>query len=124
MQQPLRIKSSATGTHLMYVVFTLFLICFTSADLMSQLKFAIAGLTHDHVNGILQKYASKQVLITGIAESDKNLIARYKQRFRIPDSLFFDNLAALLKKEEPDAVMAFNAISEHIDVVRACAPSG
>jgi predicted dehydrogenase len=124
MQQPARIRPSCTGRHLIYITFTLFLTCFTTPDLMSQLKFAIAGLTHDHVNGILQKYAGKQVLITGIAESDKNLIARYKQRFRIPDSLFFDDLAALLKKEKPDAVMAFNAISEHIDVVRACAPSG
>jgi predicted dehydrogenase len=107
-----------------YIVFALLLTCFTSSNLMSQLKFAIAGLSHDHVSGILQKYANGQVIITGIAESDKNLVARYKQRYRIPDALFFDNLAALLKKEKPDAVMAFNAISEHIDVVRACAPYG
>jgi predicted dehydrogenase len=93
-------------------------------SLMSQVTFAIAGLTHDHVNGILQKYRSGQVNIVGIAEADKNLVARYRQRFNIPDSLFYDDLPSLLKKEKPHAVMAFNAISEHLAVVRACAPLG
>jgi predicted dehydrogenase len=91
---------------------------------MSQVTFAIAGLSHDHVNGILQKYRNREVNIVGISEADKNLVARYKQRFTIPDSLFYDDLPSLLKKEKPNAVMAFNAISEHVEVVRACAPLG
>src|SRR5687768_17019139 len=93
----------------------LLLITITSFNsLMSQVTFAIAGLTHDHVNGILQQYKNRQVNIIGIAESDKKLVARYSQRFSIPDSLIYDDLSSLLEKEKPDAVMAFNAISEHL----------
>ncbi|MCH5720510.1 Gfo/Idh/MocA family protein [Niabella hibiscisoli] len=40
----------------------------------------------------------------------------------IPDSLFYDDLKTLLHNKKPEVVMAFNAISEHIDVVRVCAP--
>src|SRR5688500_14902278 len=107
------------------IICVLFLIMITSFNsLMSQVTFAIAGLTHDHVSGILQQYKNRQVNIIGIAEGDKNLVARYARRFSIPDSLFYNDLPSLLKKEKPDAVMAFNAISEHLDVVRACAPLG
>ena len=93
-------------------------------DLMCQLKIGIAGLTHDHVHGMLNKYRNGQVNVVGISEADKQLVARYKQQYRLPDSIFYDDLAELLRKEKPDAVMAFNAISEHLSVVKDCAPAG
>lgn len=88
----------------------------------SPLKVALAGLTHDHVGGVLQKARDGAVSIIGIAESNLELVERYKNRYHLPDSIFFKDLVSLLKNRKPDAVMAFNAISEHAAVVEICAP--
>jgi predicted dehydrogenase len=89
-----------------------------------KLKVAVAGLTHDHVHQVMQAYTKNEVIITGIAESDQNLVQRYKQQYKIPDSLFFQNLPAAIGHQRPDVVLAYNAISEHIQVVETAAPLG
>ena len=88
------------------------------------LKVGVAGLSHDHVHGILQQHKRGEVILAGIAEADAKLIERYKKTYQLPDSLFFKNLATLLEHVKPDAVLAYNAISEHLAVVEACAPKG
>lgn len=88
------------------------------------LKVGVAGLSHDHAYGLMRQYKEGKVFIIGIAEPDAQLAARYKKRFQLPDSIFYPSLTAMLGKIKPDAVLAYNAISEHIDVVEACAPKG
>ena len=88
------------------------------------LKVGVVGLTHDHAHSIMQQYKKGEVIILGIAESNIELIARYKKQYQVPDSLFFKSMADMLAHIKPDAVLAYNAISEHIDVVEACAPKG
>jgi predicted dehydrogenase len=88
------------------------------------LHVAVAGLAHDHVHGILNQYKKGEVIITGIAEKDEQLVRRYKTTYQLPDSLFYKDLESLLKHEKPEAVLAYNAISEHIGVVEICAPKG
>jgi predicted dehydrogenase len=100
-----------------------FLLAFTHNS-MSQniLRVAIAGLAHDHVHGILSQYKKGEVVITGIAEGDEQLVNRYKKTYQLPDSLFYRNLKLLLEHGKPDVVLAYTAINEHIDVVEICAP--
>ncbi len=86
------------------------------------IAIALAGLSHDHVNGVLQQYKSGKVKIIGIAEKDDELISRIRSRYTLPDSVFFKDLPTLLKHVHPAAVLAFNPISEHLAVVEACAP--
>lgn len=88
------------------------------------LKVGVVGLSHDHVNGLMQQYKRGDVIIAGIAEPDEQLTDRYKKKFRLPDSIFFKNLTDLLKHRRPDVVLAYNAISEHLNVVELCAPKG
>ncbi|MEO6719425.1 MAG: Gfo/Idh/MocA family oxidoreductase [Ferruginibacter sp.] len=88
------------------------------------LKVAVAGLTHDHVNGLLGQYKRGEVLIVGIAETDQQLIDRHKKKSELPDSIFFKSLTDLLKHVKPDVVLAYNATSEHLGVVEICAPMG
>src|SRR3954469_7598688 len=88
------------------------------------LRVGVAGLTHDHVHNIMNQFKRGEVIIAGIAEADPQLVARYKQRYQLPDSLFYKDLATLLAHTRPDAVLAYNAISEHLDVVELCAPKG
>lgn len=90
----------------------------------AQIKVGVAGLSHDHVHLLMHQYQKGQVIITGIAEADAQLIARYKKSYHLPDSLFYPNLTAMLAKTHPDAVLGYNPVAEHIDVVEACAPKG
>jgi predicted dehydrogenase len=88
------------------------------------LRVGVAGLTHDHVHNIMHQFKSGEVIIAGIAESDPQLIARYKKSYNLPDSLFYKDLPSLIAHTHPDAVLAYNAISEHLGVVEICAPKG
>lgn len=105
-----------------------FILCFLviscAVKAQQKLNVAIAGLTHDHVYLIINSYQKAEVNIIGIAESNPELVKRFKNRYKIPDSLFYKNLPGLLKKKKPDVVLAYNAISEHLAVVEAAAPLG
>ena len=92
--------------------------------LLSSLKLGIAGLSHDHVHNILNEYKAGKVIIVGIAEADKQLRARYQAQYSLPDSLFFDDLKKMATTKKPDAVLGFNPVAKHIDVVETCAPLG
>jgi len=94
------------------------------ANAQTRLNVAIAGLSHDHVYLIMNSYQKGEVNIVGIAERDTQLVARFKKRYQIPARLFYNDLPGLLKKEKPDAVLAYNPISEHLAVVEAAAPLG
>lgn len=100
----------------------LLLISTVAAPAQNLLKVGVAGLTHDHVHNIMNQFKRGEVIIAGIAESDQQLIQRYKQRYQLPDSLFYPSLSAMLEHIHPDAVLAYNAISEHLGVVELCAP--
>jgi predicted dehydrogenase len=88
------------------------------------LRVAIAGLSHDHVHGILNQYKKGEVILAGIAEGDEQLVQRYKKTYQLEDTLFYKDLESLLAHVKPDAVLAYTPISEHIRVVEICAPRG
>jgi len=88
------------------------------------LRVGIAGLSHDHVNGIMHQYKNGEVIIAGIAEADDNLVQRFKKTYQLPDSLFYKTITDMLSHIKPDAVLAYNAIADHLSVVEACAPKG
>lgn len=104
--------------------FIAFFIFTASSKAQTKLNVAIAGLNHDHIYLIMSSYQKGEVNIAGIAESNPDLIERFKKRYKLADSLFFPNLPALLQKRKVDAVLAYNAISDHLAVVEAAAPLG
>ncbi|HVI47257.1 MAG TPA: Gfo/Idh/MocA family oxidoreductase [Chitinophaga sp.] len=112
--------------HLSYPLVTLFvfLFCIHQAVAQPLLRVGVAGLSHDHVHNVMHQYKNGQVMIVGIAEADTKLVQRYKRSYQLPDSLFYPSLTALLRHVHPDAVLAYNAINEHLSVVEACAPEG
>jgi predicted dehydrogenase len=105
-------------------LFFLLLLTAAAANAQKILHVGVAGLTHDHVHNIMNQFKRGEVVIAGIAESDPQLVQRYKQRYQLPDSLFYTSLSAMLEHIHPDAVLAYNAISEHLGVVELCAPKG
>jgi len=88
------------------------------------LKIDVAGLTHDHAYGLMQQYKNNEVVILGIAEANDELVQRYKNLYHLPDSIFYRSIADMLDHTKPDAVLAYNAIVDHLPVVEACAPRG
>jgi predicted dehydrogenase len=101
-----------------------FLVLCTSNGYAQPLKVGVAGLNHDHAYGLMQQYKKGEVIIVGIAEPDAQLAERYKKRYQLPDSLFYKTVKDMLLHIHPDAVLAYNAIADHITVVEACAPKG
>jgi predicted dehydrogenase len=88
------------------------------------LRLAIAGLTHDHVRGVLSKRQRGDVEIVGIYEPDQALSARYAKEYGLDPGLFFTDLGGMLDRVKPQAVAAFGSIFEHLSVVEAAAPRG
>ena len=86
------------------------------------IRVVVAGLTHNHIHGILSQYNKGLVDIVGIAEPDRQLQEKYSKLYKLPDSLFFTDLGKLVKLKKPDAVLAYNAVGLHLDVVEICAP--
>ena len=89
-----------------------------------KLKVCVAGLNHDHIYGILNAQKNGQVEIIGIAEPNHELWTKYGKMFNLPGDLFFDDLKTMLKSKKPDAVLGYNAVAEHVQVVEICAPLG
>src|SRR5665213_997755 len=102
----------------------LLLSCVVLAFAQQPLRVGVAGLNHDHVFGLLENYKKGKVIILGIAEGDQDLVNRYKKKYNLPDSLFYKDVPSMLEHIKPDAVLAYNAISDHLAVVEACAPKG
>lgn len=88
------------------------------------LSVGVVGLSHDHAHGIMNQYKKGEVKLVGIVEEDTKLIDRYTKRYQLDKSLFYKTLEDLLSKTKPDAVLAYNAIADHLAVVEICAPKG
>ena len=106
------------------IIILLMSVISTSVHAQQKLRIVVAGLTHDHVHGILNQYNKGLVNIVGIAESDKKLRKKYGSLYHVPDSLFFDDLSKLVKAKTPDAVLAYNEVGKHLEIVEICAPLG
>jgi predicted dehydrogenase len=85
-------------------------------------RVGIAGLTHAHVHGILDRADDGDIEITGIAEPNRALAERFLKQHNLPMSLYYSSLNEMLDKTKPEAVTAFNSTFEHLAVVQACAP--
>jgi predicted dehydrogenase len=84
-----------------------------------KLRVVIAGLSHDHVNRILEKGRTGEIVILGVVEPDKALCAKKKADYQIPDSVFYGSLSSALTKHHPDLVMVFNSSVEHLPAIEA-----
>jgi predicted dehydrogenase len=105
-----------------YLLVICFLISYHFSYGGEKLKVVLAGLTHDHVNAILNKYDNGQIDVIGIAESDLQLCDKKKKDYQLPGSIFFKDLKTALQKKHPDLVMVYDAPSEHLGIVEICMP--
>ena len=84
----------------------------------------IARLTHGHVGWLLNREERGDIEIVGIYEPDSDVVQHYEKRLgRLPAPVYSE-LDTMLDTCQPQAVTAFGAIVEHLEVVQACAPKG
>lgn len=87
-------------------------------------SIAIARLTHGHVDWILGRPDQGDIRISGIYEPDRALVERHAGRFGFNQDLAHAALGEMLDRVQPEAVVAFGSIAEHLAVVEAAAPRG
>lgn len=100
----------------------LFLLFTTLTFAQEKLNVVVVGLSHDHAHVIMNEFKEGKVNISGIVELDQDLIKRYGESYNLADSLFYGDLKTALAQLKPDAVLAYNPISEHIDIARIALP--
>ncbi len=86
------------------------------------LRLGIIGLSHDHVHAVFQNRSNPDIEVVGIAESDTALVTRYVNQYHLDRKIIFGSTEELISKTKPEAVSVFSSISDHIKVVRMCAP--
>ncbi|MBS7564151.1 Gfo/Idh/MocA family oxidoreductase [Mucilaginibacter sp. Bleaf8] len=97
-------------------------LCFSLVSFAQKLRVVVAGLNHDHVHNILHAFNNNQVTIISIAEPNKQLWAKFGKQYHLPQSLFYTDLKTALQAQKPDAVLGYNEVARHLDVVQLCAP--
>lgn len=86
------------------------------------IKVVVAGITHGHVSWILNRVKDSVIEIVGIYEPNKGVAEKDAIKFNLPANLFFNDLKKALTTTNPDAVVAFGSIHEHLKVVKEAAP--
>jgi predicted dehydrogenase len=90
----------------------------------SPLRLGIVGLSHSHVHLLLSREKYGDIEIVGIVETNRDLAERYSIKYGFPLSIVYSSIDEMLDAVHPEAVAAFNMISQHVDVVEHCAPRG
>jgi predicted dehydrogenase len=87
-------------------------------------RVVIARLTHGHVGWILGRADKGDVQAMGIYEPDGDAVERYARQFGFDRRFVHTDFESMLNAIEPEAVVAFGSIAEHLSVVEAAAPRG
>jgi predicted dehydrogenase len=89
------------------------------------LRVALAGLVHGHAFGFFDQFQKRTDLqVVGIAEADGQLVAQFEKRYGIASNLFYTDLEEMLKRTQPQAVLAYTNTYDHRRVVEICAHYG
>ena len=86
-----------------------------------KVRYAIVGLNHDHVWGILKDFAEvPQAQLVAIADPNPQLVEKAKAR--VPSSVkFYSDYIAMLDHEKPQAVIITTENDHHLPIARECA---
>lgn len=89
------------------------------------IRVAIVGLVHGHVGGFLGALPNNpDARLIAIVEPNKELATQYATRYKLPATLFYTDLEAMLNQQHPDAVLVYTTILDHRKVIEAAARHG
>lgn len=90
-----------------------------------ELKVAIVGLEHGHVDGFLRQLPRhSDVQLVGIADADTSLWKEYENKFSLPETLFYKSEANMIERVRPDAILVYTSIAEHRHAIEIAAQYG
>ncbi len=88
------------------------------------LRVAVVGFVHTHVHWILGREKYGDIVIVGMVEPNRDLAERYAVQHGFSIDLVYSTLEEMVESTQPEAVLAFNRIIDHLSVVEYCAPRG
>jgi predicted dehydrogenase len=116
-------KNRNSGFYKKLIVLALATVTLTAANAQdTRLRLGIYGLNHDHISGFFGQMRSGKANVVGVYEPSKALWEKYKKRFNLPDSLYFDDVNKMIKARKPEVMLGYNAVGRHVDIVELCAP--
>ncbi|TVR29031.1 MAG: hypothetical protein EA390_10535 [Balneolaceae bacterium] len=108
-----------------------FLILYTSqtpiyyqSDTQETVTMVMAGLSHGHSHWIFQDGFASDIQLTGIYEPNSDLVVQFINLYDLNADLFYDDLEVMLDKLQPEGLLAFGPIYDHLATVKAAAPRG
>ena len=112
-----------------YIVFVIIVLSsafFTVSFLHAQkpIRLAVAGMSHGHISFILNRPDKKDFKVIGIWEPNEALVKKRMNEFKFDAEIVYADLIKMLDEVQPEAVVAFGSVFDHLAVVEACAPRG
>ena len=87
-------------------------------------RIAVAGVTHDHLGGVVSQLRQGDIQVVGVWEADARYLHANSLTGMLPEQVFYADLGKMLDETLPEAVVAYGSIKEHLAIVEACAPRG
>ena len=88
------------------------------------IRLAVAGMTHGHISFILGRPDKGDFKLVGVCDADRELAVSLSKRYNFSPGLIYTDLEKMLDEVNPEAVVAFGSVYDHLAVVKACAPRG
>lgn len=107
-----------------YFVFLFLLISANAKPAYKPLRLAVAGMTHGHISFILGRPDKGDFKLVGAFDSNKERTQQLAEKYHLSPDIIYHNLEEMLEKTNPEAVVAFGSIYDHLAVVESCAPRG
>ena len=107
---------------LAFVIFSNFSLA--QSDDPVPVRMAMVGLSHGHSPWIFNRKDKTDVDLVGIYEPNGELSENYATRYGLDAKLFYTDLDKMLVETQPEAVLAFGSIFDHLEAVEKAAPRG
>ncbi|MGH9617242.1 MAG: Gfo/Idh/MocA family protein, partial [Acidobacteriaceae bacterium] len=89
------------------------------------IRVAVVGLVHGHVAGFLPELKSHpEIQLVGIEEPDTGLADKCQKQFHLDPKLFYTQIAPMIQRTHPQALLVYTAISDHRRVIDIAAAHG
>ncbi|AWW31429.1 gfo/Idh/MocA family oxidoreductase [Echinicola strongylocentroti] len=87
-------------------------------------KFAMVGLSHGHSPWFFEWGKEEGMELVSIYEPDKSIARSFQERYGLEEALLYTDLQRMLQETQPDGILVFGAIVDHLEAVKVAAPMG
>lgn len=109
-----------------YVFIAMCYSLFVPASLSAEepLRLGVAGVSHDHIYEVVQHIGKGDFTLVGVAKRNDTLRKNNPLTGLVDTSLFFADLTEMIDRTQPEAVIVYEPIYDHLSIVEICAPRG